>query len=36
MSEARPNSAEPASRAGRLDKVLSDLRTKAPEIEAAA
>ncbi|MDQ1725677.1 MAG: uncharacterized protein QOG52_2705 [Frankiaceae bacterium] len=36
MSEARPTSAEPASRAGRLDKVLSDLRTKAPEIEAAA
>ena len=36
MSEARPISAEPASRAGRLDKVLSDLRTKAPEIEAAA
>jgi len=36
MSEARPTSAEPASRAGRLDKVLSDLRKKAPEIEAAA
>src|SRR4051812_7599153 len=36
MSEARPNSAEPASRAGRLDKVLTDLRTKAPEIQAAA
>ncbi|MCU1677162.1 MAG: Roadblock/LC7 family protein [Frankiales bacterium] len=36
MSEARPTSAEPASRAARLDKVLSDLRTKAPEIEAAA
>ena len=36
MSEARPTSAEPASRAGRLDKVLSDLRTKAPEIQAAA
>ena len=36
MSEARSTSAEPASRAGRLDKVLSDLRTKAPEIEAAA
>ncbi len=36
MSEARPTSAAPASRAGRLDKVLSDLRKKAPEIEAAA
>jgi predicted regulator of Ras-like GTPase activity (Roadblock/LC7/MglB family) len=36
MSDLRPLSGEPVSRSGRLDRVVSDLMSQAPEIEAAA
>src|SRR6059058_3337465 len=36
MSDLRPLSGEPVSRSGRLDRVVADLMSQAPEIEAAA
>jgi predicted regulator of Ras-like GTPase activity (Roadblock/LC7/MglB family) len=36
MSDLRPLSGEPVSRSGRLDRVVADLLSQAPEIEAAA
>jgi predicted regulator of Ras-like GTPase activity (Roadblock/LC7/MglB family) len=36
MSDLRPPSGEPVSRSGRLDRVVADLMSQAPEIEAAA
>src|SRR3954453_22847860 len=36
MSDLRPLSGEPVSRSGRLDRVVADLMSQAPEIEAAS